>query len=380
MTDKTRVIVADDTATFRMILKSIIDSFETCKCIATAQNGRIAVRKVKDEKPDLVILDVEMPELDGPNALREIRKFDPDVPVVIVSGYNMENARKVISALENGALDFITKPEAKDPEESTRILKTKLKPLIDMVEVRKIVRKARADAAPSPPTKKTIPPPSTAPPVKEEVIPVMVKKRSPGILTRSIELVLIASSTGGPNALKEVLSKLPENLRCPVLIVQHMPPMFTRSLAESLDKLSPMKIFEASEGDIPEPGAIYLAPGGLHMMLRKKFIGKTVKHELHMVDTPPVNSCRPAADVLFKSVARVLDGTVLAVVLTGMGRDGTDGVEALKKKNLHCLVQDEETSVVWGMPQEVYNRGLADEVIPLEQIAPRITQIVNKQF
>lgn len=362
MSDKIKVVVADDTATFRMVLKNIIDGFENSSCIATAHNGKIAVQLVKEKKPDLVILDVEMPVLDGPGALKQIRLFDADVPVIIVSGFNMENARKVISALENGALDFITKPEAKDQAESTRILAGKLKPLIDMVEIRKMMGRVRGDG----------PAPTRVEPL------ISPAKPAPAFIPR-VEMIVIACSTGGPNALKEVLPNLPGNLGCPVLIVQHMPPMFTKSLAESLDKLSPLKVVEASEGDIPEPGAVYLAPGGRHMMLRKAFGSGNVKLQLHMVDTPPVHSCRPSADVLLKSVSRAVDGMVLAVVLTGMGRDGTDGVGALKKKNSLCIIQDENSSVVWGMPQEVYNEGLADEVIPLNQIATRIAQILDNR-
>lgn len=362
MNAQTRVVIADDTATFRMILKNIVNSFENCTCIATAPNGKIAVERVKEHQPDLVILDVEMPELDGPNALKQIRQFDADVPVIMVSGFNMENARKVISALENGALDFITKPAAKDQAESMRVLKTKLKPLMDMVEIRRMMTGVLGGKSPLPKKMETV-----------EKIP------RPRIVTSGIELVMIACSTGGPNALKRVLPNLPKNLECPVLIVQHMPPMFTKSLAESLDKLSSLKVIEASERDIPEPGVVYLAPGGKHMMLRKTFGGGGKNLHLHMVDSPPVNSCKPSADVLFKSAARVVEGNVLAVVLTGMGRDGTDGVEALKKKNAFCMIQDEQSSVVWGMPQEIYNQGLADDVIPLEQIAPRITQIVNER-
>ncbi len=372
MSRKLSVLVADDTATFRMILKNIINGFDNCQCTATAPNGRIAVRKVRETKPDLVIMDVEMPQLDGPGALMEIRKFDPRVPVIIVSSFDMTHAIKVLSALENGALDFVTKPQGSSPEESERELARKLKPLIDMVEVRSIFK---ANGRPTPPAaaprlQKAKPAPAA--PVKEEVKP------KPLLLPpRSVELVLIATSTGGPNALKELIPALPAGLARPVLVVQHMPSMFTRLMAENLDKVSNLRVTEAVENEVPQPGGVYIAPGGRHMILRKSYEGAKRKYELRIVDTPPVNSCRPAADVLFRSVSRAVNGNVLAVVMTGMGNDGTEGVAVLKQKSAYCIIQDEASSVVWGMPQEVHARGLADEVLPLDQIAKRIIEIVN---
>ena len=177
-----------------------------------------------------------------------------------------------------------------------------------------------------------------------------------------------------------VIAALPADLTCPVLIVQHMPPMFTESLAERLNNLSALTVVEAGEGDIPVPGGVYIAPGGKHMILRKTYQGAQVKLELHLVNTPPVNSCRPSVDVLFKSVSRVMDENILAVIMTGMGNDGCNGVQMLKEKGAYCIIQDEKTSVVWGMPQEVYNLGLANEVLPLDQIGPRISQIVMKRL
>lgn len=368
--EKLRVIVADDTITFRAILRDLINKFDNCECIATAPNGKIAVQRVKDEKPDLVILDVEMPELDGPAALKAIREFDNEVAVLMVSGFDMENAKKVISALEKGALDFITKPIAQNQQDAINELTGKLKPLINMLEVRKIIRTAKKNApGNSPMAASTV----SSVASKDERMPSSFLKRR---LPERIDLVLIATSTGGPNALKVVIPCLRADIGCPVLIVQHMPPMFTKYLSESLDNLSQLKIREASDGVIPGPGEVFIAPGGRHMILRKSFENKLVKHELHIVDTPPVNSCRPSADVLFKSVSRIMEKNILTVVLTGMGNDGAEGVVELKKKGAYSIIQDEKTSVVWGMPNEVYKKGLADEVLPLEQIGPRISEIV----
>jgi two-component system chemotaxis response regulator CheB len=374
MSGKLRVIVADDTVTFRMILKNIIDSFENCQCIGTAPNGKIAVQKIKKEKPDLVIMDVEMPEVDGPQALKLIRNFDREVPVVMLSSFNMDNARKVLSALENGALDFITKPVAPDPIEAEKELKGMLKPIINMVEVRKIVKDAKTAGSSQTPRVIDIEKPVSPQAVAPEKKPITMRP------PQKVEIVLIGISTGGPKALAVVISALPANLTCPVLIVQHMPPMFTKSLAERLDNLSSLTVIEANEGDIPIPGSVYIAPGGRHMILRKSYQGTRLKHELHLVDTPPVNSCRPSVDVLFNSVARTMDGNILAVIMTGMGNDGANGVQVLKEKGVYCIIQDEATAVVWGMPQEVFTRGLANEILPLDQIGPRISQIVMKRL
>lgn len=368
MSRELKVLVADDTATFRAILKQVVDSFDNCTCIATAPNGKIAVRKVKDLKPDLVIMDIEMPQMDGVEALKEIQAFDSRVPVILVSGVNRENAEKVVKALAAGALDFITKPESRDGEQSTSELRRKLKPIIDMVEVRRIFK---TTGEPGPKREKKEKPPAKPAP----------KRIRPSIraIIGQYDFVLIATSTGGPNALKEVLPVLPADLGCPVLVVQHMPPTFTLSLSESLDKLSPLKVIEASEGDIPEAGTVYMAPGGRHMIMRRTYSRDKSHLELHLTDTPPVNSCRPAADVLFRSIARTVEGNFLVVILTGMGNDGSAGLRVLKEKGAYSILQDEDTSVVWGMPGEADRMGLGDEIIPLDKIGPRIARLVGRQ-
>jgi len=364
-----KVMVVDDSLTYRSILKRLVENLAGVELIATASNGKIALAKIAECQPDLVLLDVTMPEMDGLTALKRIRAEFPGVQVVMVSGLSRDNADIVMQCLSSGAMEFVTKPIASQGMASaSEALRKELLPILNIVVAKLLVRRNKqpipaSRSRPAQITKPTRPASGTAQPVA----------RAPARALRKPDLLLIGSSTGGPVALAQVLKGMGPGMRVPILIVQHMPPVFTASLAAQLERSSGTSVKEAEEGDELVPGNVLLAPGGRHMTFENT-AGKPV---VALNDSPRVNGCRPAVDVLFGSVAERFPGRVLSLVLTGMGQDGANGVEALKRQNggCACIVQDEASCVVYGMPRAVNERGLADEVLPLEAIGDRIRQL-----
>lgn len=363
-----QVMVVDDSLTYRSILKGIIDAIADIELVATAANGKIALAKMAEASPDLVLLDVTMPVMDGLAALKRIRADYPDVQVVMVSGFQRENADIVMECLAAGALEFVTKPEStQGPEYARNELRRALMPILNIVIAKLLVRGRRHE---TPPTRSE---------GKQEAIPARQAPRAespvaspPVSVLRSADLVLIGSSTGGPMALARILKDMGADFPVPILMVQHMPPLFTASLASQLQRSTGLAVREAEDGDALAAGTVLLAPGGRHMTLDN--IGG--RQSITLTDDAKVNGCRPAVDVLFTSVAERFTGGVLSIVLTGMGQDGANGVAALKQRgSCACIVQDEETCVVYGMPRAVNERRLADEVLPLAAIGPRIRQL-----
>ncbi|OGG93662.1 MAG: hypothetical protein A2508_06205 [Candidatus Lambdaproteobacteria bacterium RIFOXYD12_FULL_49_8] len=353
MASNVKIMVVDDTITYRQIMSKVVEMVPGTELVTSAASGRAALMKIPSTKPDLIFLDVMMPDLDGIQTLRLIKQDFPNIHVVMVSGIDKEMAQATLDSLAAGALTFVAKPQGGAMEESLKQLVEALTPLVDLV--REMVYGE---------TKETL---RVTAPLK----PVLSPDKGVG---RAIDLILIGISTGGPNALNALFGSIKSKFPCPVLIVQHMPPMFTASLAERLDQISPMSIKEAQEGDRLHPGEVYIAPGGIHMTINKAAGG----FRIALNDGPPVNHCKPAVDVLFESVAG-LDGVhALSVVMTGMGRDGTEGVKLLKQRGTYCLIQDQATSVVWGMPGSVSEAGIADEVLPLEKIGDRLVQLANQ--
>jgi two-component system chemotaxis response regulator CheB len=363
-----RVLIVDDTVVYRRILSDVLESFEDVQLVGTAPHGRMALTKMETESVDLVLLDVEMPEMSGLETLRHIRRQHPDTSVIMISGTTSAAASYTMDALAQGALEFIRKPDGADADANRTELKDLLRPLLRHVRMRKNLRVPAAPAmpAPSPAAPARPAPPPPAPPAR----PV-----HHGARPTHIDVVGIGVSTGGPNALAEVIPLLPADLAVPVLIVQHMPPMFTASLAEHLHKRSKVPVREAREGEPLLAGHVYIAPGGKHMVLRRA--GEAGGHIIGLNENPPENSCRPSVDVLFRSLAAQYDGNLLAVVMTGMGSDGCEGVRAMKRKGCHCLTQSEESCVVYGMPMAVDEAGLSDEKVPLARLAARITHLVQ---
>lgn len=356
MTSQVKVLIVDDTITYRQILSKVVDLMDGVELVGTASSGKTALMKLAALQPDLVLLDVMMPEMDGVETLQNIKAENADIQVVMISAFNMEHAKATLKSLEHGALDFLPKPNVSSPSEGISLLSESLAPLVDIVR-KKIKRKDEPVSQEKPKEK-----------VSEQLI----------VSDGKIDLLAMGSSTGGPNALNQVVSDLSPSMNCPILLVQHMPPLFTQSLAERLNKVTHYEVKEGEENETVVPGKMYIAPGDKHMIVREiKENGDSVM-KIGLNDSPPVNHCRPAVDVLFRSVAGVAGDRVLSVILTGMGRDGTEGVKVLRRKGAKCLVQDEATSVVWGMPGSVYEAGLADEVLPLEQVGKRISKIIEE--
>lgn len=375
---KLQAVIIDDAATYRKILNMVLDDIDGIETVGEFPNGKIGLIGVQQLQPDIVLLDVEMPEMNGLEVLKVVRQDFPDIGVIMVSGVDQRQADITIKALQLGAIDFVPKPSEKSIEENVEALKRKIAPLIHVFSTKKNLNKIRQITERMYSTDVRKKDDIAKQPVERSEIThkQVVLKEDIKALSHRIDLVVIGTSTGGPYALGELIPKLPADFPVPIVMVQHMPPNFTASLANSLSKKSNVVVVEAKEGDFLEPGKVYIAPGGHHMVLKKEGTGKE-RLFLGLEDSPPQHGCRPSVDVLFKSIADNYSGNVLAVIMTGMGSDGTDGVRALKKRNCYCLIQDEASCVVFGMPKVVYENKLADEVIPLNDLAKRITDIVK---
>ncbi len=346
---KIRVLVVDDSVVIRKVVSEELNADPLIDVAGTAANGQIAIAKMTQVSPDLVILDVEMPDMDGLTALGLIRKSHPHVPVIMFSSLTERGASTTLEALALGASDYFAKPSSGSGlEESRRMIREELIPEIKAL--------CKRDTLP-----------------KTQILPPLSAK---GLATPAgtgrIDVVAIGVSTGGPNALADVFQSLPADLAVPVLVVQHMPPMFTRLLAERLSHTSHFRTEEAKAGTVIEPGKAWIAPGDFHMLAARD--GTRVR--LLLNQDPAENSCRPAVDPLFRSVAKAYGANCLAVVLTGMGQDGLRGCESIRAAGGQIIVQDEATSVVWGMPGFVARAGLADKVLPLALIGNEIVRRV----
>lgn len=366
MTHKIRVLLVDDSAVIRRLLTDVLSGDPALEIVGGAPNGRVALEQLPALKPDLVVLDVEMPEMDGLETLTEIRKRQPRLPVIMFSSLTERGGIVTLEALALGANDYVAKPT------NTGNMLVALQRVRDELIPRiKTFCRDRLEPAPAP---KPVARPPAFPPLagSAPTVPAPVPTAAPRPRQR-VEVVVIGVSTGGPNALAAILPQLPAQFPIPIVIVQHMPPLFTRLLAERLAAQSALSIAEAVEGEILGPGQVRLAPGGSHMVLERQ--GTQVRIRLHQGE--PENSCRPAANVLLQSVADIYRGGALAVILTGMGNDGLRGCEAIRKAGGQILVQDQASSVVWGMPGCVAKAGLADGQIALPRLAGEILNRVR---
>lgn len=338
------VLVVDDSAVIRRLVTDVLGADPGIRVVGTAPNGKIALEKINQLNPDIITLDVEMPVLDGVSTVRELRKKHPRLPVIMFSTLTSVGAEATFAALRAGASDYVTKPaNTGSLPESVASVREQLVPRIHALCAR------HTQVAAPPPRRRTGRP-------------------------EPVKAVFIASSTGGPEALRTVLTALPGDLSVPLFIAQHMPPVFTEMLAKRIDADSALTVTEARDGESAVPGHVYLAPGDRHLEVVR--FADSVRTKLH--SGPKENYCRPAADVLFRSAATVYGGAVLAVVLTGMGQDGKRGAEALAAAGARIFVQDEATSVVWGMPGAVAGAGLADGVVPIGNVAETITNQVRR--
>jgi len=349
---KTRILVVDASVVVRRLLTHVLASDPSLEVVGSAPNGHIALAKVPQVNPDLIILDIEMPDGDGPRTLAALRKSYPRLPVIIFAALTDQTPAAVIEMLTLGASDYVTKAvNATHAEETARLIRDELIPKI------KVYTQVPAKAGPLPALGKTT---TTS------------EARGQWTLRRRVDVLVIGVSTGGPNALAELLQNFPSDFPVPVLIVQHMPPMFTKLLADRLDRTCHIRVSQGTPNEAVRPGRAWMAPGNFHMTLQKH--NDTVRIQIDQ--SPPENSCRPSVDVLFRSAAEVYGPHVLAVVLTGMGQDGLRGCERVHEEGGQIFAQDEASSIVWGMPGFVVKAGLAHKVLPLQHLGDEIMRSV----
>ncbi|WP_407948698.1 chemotaxis response regulator protein-glutamate methylesterase [Parvibaculum sp.] len=355
-----RVMVVDDSAVARGIVTRTLQEETGIKVVASVSNGLMALKAIEKQEIDIVILDIEMPELDGLAALPRLLEMQPDLKVIMVSSASQRDADISLKTMAMGAADYVAKPKAGlGGADSFRT---------------ELLSKVRAHSAcvSEAPRKKS----ETAQPRLEAKVPV----KSPATITRAARklsrpaAIAIGSSTGGPQALAEVLKDIDPVLRQPILVTQHMPATFTALLAEHMTRYSGRLAAEARDGEPLEEGRIYIAPGGKHMLVEPRAAGGVI---LRLDDGPPENSCKPAVDPMLRSLARHFKERLLAVILTGMGSDGLKGGQVVLEEGGRVLAQDRESSVVWGMPGAVAQAGICEEILPLRQIGPAILRIAT---
>ena len=344
-----RVVVVDDSALFRTILRNVLASIADCEMIASVGDGRTAIEKICELRPDMVTLDLEMPDVNGLEVLRELKRRKITSKIVMISRHTGAGAQVTTDALIEGAFDFILKPSGLNPQENKAVLLTALQEKISAI------REASAGSA--------------------ELDSANSSRSSVVSHAATPEAVVIGCSTGGPDALARVIPELPADLPVPVFIVQHMPPGFTSTLAARLNEASQVDVFEAEDGREVCAGEVMLAKGGSHLQLeRRSSSGVIVK----LSNDPHEHGCRPAVDFTLRSAVELLEGHLLTVILTGMGRDGTAGCQLVRSAGGRVLAQHHEGCTVYGMPKAVVQAGLANEVVKLSKVAQTIAQLTRK--
>jgi two-component system chemotaxis response regulator CheB len=351
---RVRVLVVDDAVAVRRLLARMLESNPAVEVAGTAANGRIALTKLPQLNPDVVVLDVEMPELDGLKTLERIREIHPRLPVIMFSSHTERGAAATIDALSRGATDYVTKPSSLRDDASLEKIQESL--------IQKVLAVAGSKIGMALPGEVARPKTSRRQPREA------VSRPHP-----PAKVVAIGASTGGPNVLASIVTGFPEDFPAPVLIVQHMPPLFTHLLAQRLDSQALIQVKEAVSGAELKPGQVWIAPGDRHMTVQ--LVDNVVTVQTNQ--DSPENSCRPSVDVLFRSVASVYGDRSLACVLTGMGRDGLRGAEMIHESGGQILVQDESSSIVWGMPGFVANAGLAERALPADEFGAEILRRVR---
>ncbi len=350
MVDKLKILVVDDSALYRQVLVDALKGLPQVEVVGTAEDGYAALEAVERLQPHLVTLDVEMPRLDGLQVLERLQREYPSVRALMVSRLAERSAGITLKALRLGALDFVVKPaNAGSIEENLRRIRGQLLPRIRHFAAEFFQQSVRRESC------------------GHGNIQLFGKvSRLPR------DVIAVGVSTGGPRCLSALFEQLPASLPQAMLIVQHMPPVFTQKLADQLTHVGTIPVHEAREGEVIEAGVAYIAPGDFHMQVEEKNGKKVVR----LRKDPPVNFCRPSVDVLFLSVAKAYGNHAVGVIMTGMGRDGVDGCRALKQAGAAVVAQDQHTSVVWGMPGAVVKSGLADAVAPVDQLFEAIQQFI----
>lgn len=346
-TNPIKVLIVDDSAFIRKTIVGLLNSEPGIHVVGEGVDGEDAIQKVRTLAPDIMTMDIEMPRINGLDALRIIMEKNP-VPVIMVSSLTEESAREIIKALEYGAVDFIPKNLSGNITNIVNI-KNELIEKIKLFGKRKIVHHRNERGS-------------------EGVKPALPLGRCFPLGRNKINIVVIGASTGGPKSLQDVIPRLPKNFPCGVLIVQHMLPVFTASFAERIKEMSHIEVREARDGDTITPGLALVAPGGFHLTVKKRSTGE---HRISLSKEPPMPHM-PSVDVTMKSVAQVYSEHVLGVIMTGMGRDGQEGIKAIKRVKGKTIAQDEASSVIFGMPKAAIESGCIDKVVPLGKIAEEI--------
>lgn len=409
--DAVSVLIVDDSALMRSLIGKIVESTQGLRIADKAMNGRFALQKIARCKPDIIVLDIEMPEMNGLEFLAERKKLGIDIPVIILSSIAKEGARVTMECLDLGASDFVTKPSGSESADLHTVAKQLVELLVGyggQYQLKKLAGTAKripeeilrtyesrltdtergnyeartahetphpADFSPtaiaslSKATAREIPPRESAPRAAPTPKPTPVRKSG------NIEIIAIGISTGGPNALREVFSRLSPDLPQPIVVVQHMPAGFTEEFANSLNRICPLEVKEAQEGDIVKPGRILIAPGDKHLEVEKRSLATIA----HLSDAPPQNGHRPSADVLFASVMKEYQNHALGIIMTGMGKDGAVKLAELYREGSRTLGQDEASSIVYGMPRVAWELGGVMEQVPLSGMADAINRL-GKEF
>jgi len=381
-----RVLIVDDSALMRNLISRIVDSAPDLHAAGKAMNGAFALQKLDRLKPDIILLDIEMPEMNGIQFLEERRKRNISIPVVILSSLAKKGAKITMDALALGAADFILKPSGSVSEDIHQVENQ----IIEMARHygRQYRRKNGNQMTPPAPSVATAPqPPASAAslggaaetrqarPAAVSTTAAAMPSITAGSAAGTTEIIAIGISTGGPNALRKMLAEFDRDLPVPVVVVQHMPAGFTTEFARSLDRICPIEVKEAEEGDLLKPGRVLIAPGNRHIVVEKKPLAAVI----HVTDDPPRNGHRPSADVLFSSVAEQYGNHAVAVIMTGMGRDGAVELGTIRAKGGITIGQDEPSSVVYGMPKVAFEAGYVSHQLPLHEIAGAICRLAKEQ-
>lgn len=341
-----KVLLVDDSAVIRGLMTQAINSDRDIEVVGSAMHGQTALTWLQKNQADVIVLDVEMPVMDGIACLKHLKQDYPDIPVIMASALTREGAEVTLQALDLGAAGCVQKPVATNASEAIEQVAQTVIPLIKALagsnqtsQSNDISHSTKAEKRPA---------------------------KTPMVL-------VIGSSTGGPNALKSVLSAIPADFSLPILIAQHMPPLFTKTLAEHIERETKRPTSEAVDGELIERGRIYIAPGDFHMVIDKQDDRMVIR----LNQEAPEHFCRPSVNPLYASAAKWYGSSVLAVMLTGMGDDGIEGAQSISERQGYIIVQDEQSSVVWGMPGAIANAGIANQVLPLRNIAPELVRLCS---
>ncbi len=369
-----KVLLLLDDSPYTIFLTEVLRGISNIDLQGVVQDSETAFKELSKEKIDILLFDIEMSSLNGLETLKKFQQAFPHLGIVIISGNNKNSADITIKALEAGALEFIPRPSNENIDANIQEIIQRLTPIVRTLSIHK---------SSITPTIHTRPTQSHIPEEKSAESKILtLKEHRKTDEPKRFDIIAIGVSTGGPNALNEIIPNLPTNLGIPILVVQHMPSVFTSSLANNLNIKSKLHVKEGEPGEPVLPNTVYIAPGGQHMTVidhaktTQGYHAKDIRIQLN--SEPPEHSCRPSVDVLFRSIAQTYEKNVLAVILTGMGKDGAQGVKLLKQKGCYCITQSENTCVVYGMPRSVVEMGLSDENVDLNNLPYRITTLLRR--